>query len=160
MLVQIGRTQQVPIYEETSVTVQDLKLSTLSNYFTIIDSGSRYWTKDDVFGGGISLVPGNVYTYSGTSTVTLEAVRDLSNFRIWGRYYTPPTGKITLTVAGETILNAVSGNFGPSDPTSTDGYTSIISERPLMAGDKVVFTYYKTSTATTTYERYTKFKIT
>ena len=58
MLVQIGRTQQVPIYEETSVTVQDLKLSTLSNYFTVIDSGSRYWTKDDVFGGGISLVPG------------------------------------------------------------------------------------------------------
>lgn len=160
MLVQIGRTQQVPIYEETSVTVRDLKLSTLSNYFTVTDSGSRYWTKDDVFNGGISLVPGNVYTYSGTSTITLEAVRDLNNFRMWGRYYTPSTGQITITVAGETILNAVSGKYGPSDPTSgSAGYPEIVSERPLSAGDKVIITYYKTSTATTTYERYTEFQI-
>lgn len=158
MAIQIGRKKQVPIYNETTTTVQDLSTSTIENYFTVTQGSSYGWsiTGDS----GLSLKPSNIGVNSSTATITLEAVRDLSGLIIVGCYYTEQNyDKITLTVAGETILNAASGVEGSSNPTTgSTTLTRFVDNKELKQGDTIVFQYVKDSSQSHTYESYTNFK--
>ena len=158
MAIQIGRKKQVPIYSETTTTVQDLSTSTIENYFTVTQGRSYGW---DITGdSGLSLKPSNIGVNSSTATVTFTAVRDLSGLIIAGTYYTEQNyDKITLTVAGETILDAVSGVKGNSDPTTgTITFTRFVDNKELKQGDTIVFKYVKDRSTHHTYESYTNFK--
>ena len=85
---------------------------------------------------GVNLVPGNIGVNSSTATITLKAVRALSNVVINGAYYTETNfDKITLTVAGTTVLSAVSGTSA-----SAQHYSGALAE-----GDEVVLKYAKDS---------------
>ena len=159
MAIQIGRKKQVPIYNETTTTVQDLNTSTIENYFTITQGSSYGW---NITGSsGLILKPSNIGVNSSTATVTLTAVRDLSGLLILGNYYTEQNwDKITLTVAGETILDAVSGVKGNSDPTTGSNIlTRFVDNKELKKGDTIVLTYKKDSSTHHTYESYTSFLI-
>lgn len=157
MAIQIGRKKQAPIYNETTTIVQNLSPSTIGNYFKVTQGSSYGWSiSGDV---GLVLRPKNIGVNSSTAKVTLEAVRDLSGLTIVGNYYTEQNyDKITLTVAGETILNAVSGVKGNSNPTTgSNTLTRFVSNKGLKQGDKIVFTYVKDGSTHHTYESYTNF---
>ena len=133
MPIQIGRWRQVPIYEDTTVTVADFSASTLSKYFTVTQGSSYGWTYAG--SSGLVLNPNNFGKNSTTATITLTAVRDLDNFQIVGKYYTEKNyDKLTLTVAGTTVLSAVSGEFA---------LANIYGPASLKKGDTIVFTYAK-----------------
>lgn len=159
MPIQIGRKKQVPIYNETTTTVQDLSTSTIENYFTVTQGSSYGW---DITGdSGLILKPSNIGVNSSTATVTLTAVKDLSGLLILGSYYTEQNyDKITLIVAGETILDAVSGVQGSSNPTTgSNTLTRFVDNKKLKKGDTIVFTYKKDPSTHHTYESYTSLLI-
>lgn len=159
MPIQIGRKKQVPIYNETTTTVQDLSTSTIENYFTVTQGSSYGW---DITGdSGLIFKPSNIGVNSSTATVTLTAVKDLSGLLILGSYYTEQNyDKITLIVAGETILDAVSGVQGSSNPTTgSNTLTRFVDNKKLKKGDTIVFTYKKDPSTHHTYESYTSFLI-
>lgn len=159
MAIQIGRKKQVPIYNETTTIVQDLSTSTIENYFTVTQGSSYGW---NITGSsGLIFKPSNIGVNSSTATVTLTAVRDLSGLLILGNYYTEQNyDKITLTVAGETILDAVSGVQGNSDPTTGSNIlTRFVDNKELKKGDTIVLTYKKDTSTHHTYESYTSFSI-
>ena len=106
----VGVTTEIPVYE--TITEQFiLNTTNLSKFFDVTDGTSYTWTKSDVSGGGIKLVPGNIGKNSSTATITLKAKVALTNVVIKGAYYTESNyDKITLTSAGSTLLDAVSGS--------------------------------------------------
>ncbi len=130
---------------------QGVTLDTLDAFFTVTNgSGTSGWTLSSSSGDGIDLVPGNIGVNSTTATITLKAARDLSSVVISGAYYTE-TGydKLTLTVAGTTILNAVSG-------------TSAGAQRyvgTLAQGDEIVLKYVKDPSQSAANEASTLFTI-
>lgn len=131
---------------------QGVTLDTLDSFFTVTNgSGTSGWTISNNSGDGIDLVPGNIGVNSTTATVTLKAVRDLSSVVISGAYYTETKyDKLTLTVAGTTVLNAVSG-------------TSAAAQRyagALAQGDEIVLKYVKDSNQSAENEASTLFTIT
>ena len=109
--------------------------SNLTSFFTVT-SGTYSWNTSDESSGGVRLVPGNVGINSSTGQITLTAKSNLSNIIISGRYTTESNyDKITLTVAGTTVLSAVSG-------------TSALVERwsgSLTSGQSIILTFTKDS---------------
>lgn len=111
-----GVTATVPKYTETTTT-EDVALSsaTFTDFFSADNTGTTgtsatglKWAAQS--GGGLKLTFGNYGINSSTSMTTFTAQRDLTNVVIKGLYYTESNyDKITLTVAGTTVLNAVSG---------------------------------------------------
>lgn len=163
MPIQIGRKKQVPIYEEVTTTGEVLSSSTLSNYFTITQGSSYGWTYNVYSGSDVGLIefkPDNVGINSSTATITFEAVRDLPDIRIDYVYYTESNyDKITVTMGSETLLNAVSGVAGPSDPASGSTLENLIMNRAISAGTTITFKYVKDPSQSHAYESYTKFTI-
>ena len=163
MAIQIGRKKQVPIYEEVTTTGEVLSSSTLSNYFTITQGSTYGWSYNVYSGSDVGLIefkPDNVGINSSTATITFEAVRDLPDIRIDYVYYTESHyDKITVTMGSETLLNAVSGVAGPSDPASGSTLENLIMNRAISTGTTITFKYVKDPSQSHTYERYTKFTI-
>lgn len=165
MAVQIGRKKQVPIYGEVTTTGEVLSSSTLSNYFTITQGSSYGWSyniNSNDYTGLIIFKPDNVGVNRSTATITFRAVRDLPDIRIDYVYYTESNyDKITVTMGSETLLNAVSGVAGPSDPTNNNSfsYKNLVIDKAISAGTTITFTYVKDPSNSHTYESYTEFII-
>lgn len=137
---------------EYSIGGSKLSLSTIDAFFTIdTDSGTSGWALSANSSSGVNLVPGNIGVHSSTATVTLKAVRDLTSVIITGAYYTETNfDKITLTVAGTTVLNAVSGTSASAQRFSGS----------IASGKEIVLKYVKDVSASASGEANTLFTIT
>ena len=129
-----------------------LSLSTVDAFFAIdTESGASGWALSNNASAGMDLVPGNIGVHSSTATVTLKAVRSLSSVVITGAYYTEAKwDKLTLSVAGTTVLDAVSGTSA-----SAQRYSGSIAE-----GQEIVLKYVKDASASASNEAGTLFTIT
>ena len=137
---------------EYSIAGSAFSLSTIDAYFTISNgSGTSGWTLASNSSAGVNLAPGNIGVNNSTATITLKAVRDLSNVVITGAYYTEAKfDKITLTVAGTTLLNAVSGTSASAQRFSGS----------IASGKEIVLKYVKDVSNSATNEASTLFTIT
>lgn len=152
-----GVTATVPVYTETTTT-EDIALSsaTFTDFFSADNTGTTgtnakgiTWTNNS--GGGLKLKFGNYGIDSSTSMTTFTAQRDLTNVVIKGLYYTETRyDKITLTVAGTTVLNAVSG----TSSTLTQRWTGSLSK-----GQTIVLKFVKDSSQSATNEKSTYFTL-
>ena len=152
-----GVTATVPVYTETTTT-EDIALSstTFTDFFSASNTGTTgtnakgiTWT--DNSGGGLKLKFGNYGINSSTSMTTFTAQRDLTNVVIKGLYYTESRfDKITLTVAGTTVLNAVSG----TSSTLTQRWTGSLSK-----GQTIVLKFVKDSSQSASNEKSTYFTL-
>ena len=155
--IYIGKTGEVPVYTETTTT-EDVALSTstFTDFFSADSTGTTgtnakgiTWTNNS--GGGLKLTFGNYGIHSSTSMTTFTAQRDLTNVVISGLYYTETRyDKITLTVAGSTVLNAVSG----TSSTLTQRWTG-----SLTKGQTIVLKYVKDNVGNATNESSTYFTL-
>ena len=94
---------------------------------------------------------GNYGIDSSTSMTTFTAQRDLTNVVIKGLYYTETRyDKIPLTVAGTTVLNAVSG----TSSTLTQRWTGSLSK-----GQTIVLKFVKDSSQSASSEKSTYFTL-
>lgn len=152
-----GITATVPVYTETTTT-EDVVLSTntFTDFFSADNTGTtgtnaKGITWADNSGGGLKLTFGNYGINSSTSMTTFTAQRNLTNVVIKGLYYTETKyDKITLTVAGSTVLNAVSG----TSSTLTQRWTG-----SLTKGQTIVLKYVKDSSSHATNESSTYFTL-
>ena len=137
---------------EYSIAGSTFSLSTIDAYFAISNgSGASGWALSANSSAGVNLVPGNIGVNSSTATITLKAVRDLSSVVITGAYYTEADwDKLTLTVAGTTVLDAVSGSSA-----SAQRYSGSIAE-----GAEIVLKYVKDSSRSDENEANTLFTVT
>ena len=137
---------------EYSIAGSAFSLSTIDAYFTISNgSGTSGWTLASNSSAGVNLAPGNIGVNSSTATVTLKAVRDLSSVTITGAYYTETNyDKLTLTVAGTTVLNSVSGTSARAQRFSGS----------IASGKEIVLKYVKDVSTSATNEANTLFTIT
>ena len=152
-----GVTATVPVYTETTTT-EDIALSsaTFTDFFAASNTGTTgtnakgvSWT--DNSGGGLKLKFGNYGINSSTSMTTFTAQRDLTNVVIKSLYYTETRyDKITLTVAGTTVLNAVSG----TSSTLTQRWTGSLSK-----GQTIVLKFVKDSSQSASSEKSTYFTL-
>ncbi len=152
-----GVTATVPVYSETTTT-EDIALSsaTFTDFFSADNTGTTgtnakgiTWT--DNSGGGLKLKFGNYGINSSTSMTTFTAQRDLTNVVIKGLYYTESRfDKIILTVAGTTVLNAVSG----TSSTLTQRWTGSLSK-----GQTIVLKFVKDSSQSASNEKSTYFTL-
>lgn len=146
--VYVGVNTEVP----SGTTTKNLSVANLSDFFTVTNgtSTNTSWEVTDSTTGKIKLVPGNIGIASTTASITLTATRALTNVGISGQYYTETNyDKITLTVAGNTVLSAVSGSVSLSNH-----YTGA-----LAAGKTIVLSYSKDSSTNATNEADTAFYI-
>ena len=137
---------------EYSIAGGAFSLSSIDAYFTISNgSGASGWAISANTSAGVNLVPGNIGVNSSTATITLKAVRALSNVSITGAYYTEMNyDKLTLTVAGNTVLNAVSGTSASAQRFSGS----------IASGKDIVLKYVKDVSTSATNEANTLFTIT
>lgn len=152
-----GVIATVPVYTETTTT-EDIALSsaTFTDFFSADNTGTTgtnakgiTWTNNS--GGGLKLKFGNYGINSSTSMTTFTAQRDLTNVVIKGLYYTESNfDKITLTVAGTTVLNAVSG----TSSTLTQRWTGSLSK-----GQTIVLKFVKDSSQSASNEKSTYFTL-
>ena len=152
-----GVTATIPVYTETTTT-EDISLSanTFTDFFSADNTGTTgtnakgiTWT--DNSSGGLKLKFGNYGINSSTSMTTFTAQRDLTNVVIKGLYYTETRyDKITLTVAGTTVLNAVSG----TSSTLTQRWTGSLSK-----GQTIVLKFVKDGSASASSESSTYFTL-
>lgn len=155
--VYAGVVATVPKYTETTTT-EDVALSTntFTDFFSADNTGTtgtnaKGITWADNSGGGLKLTFGNYSINSSTSMTTFTAQRDLTNVVIKGLYYTETKyDKITLIVAGTTVLNAVSG----TSSTLTQRWTGSLSK-----GQTIVLKYVKDSSQSATNESSTYFTL-
>lgn len=156
--IYIGKTGEVPVYTETTTTENvALSTSTFTDFFSADNTGTtgsanvKGITWADNSGGGLKLKFGNYGINSSTSMTTFTAQRDLTNVVIKGLYYTETRyDKITLTVAGTTVLNAVSG----TSSTLTQRWTGSLSK-----GQTIVLKFVKGSSQSATNEKSTYFTL-
>ena len=152
-----GVIATVPVYTETTTT-EDIALSstTFTDFFSASNTGTtgtnaKGITWVDNSGGGLKLTFGNYGINSSTSMTTFTAQRDLTNVVIKGLYYTEPNfDKITLTVAGTTVLNAVSG----TSSTLTQRWSGSLSK-----GQTIVLKFVKDSSQSASSESSTYFTL-
>lgn len=152
-----GVTATVPVYTETTTTEDiALSLATFTDFFSADSTGTTgtnatglTWATQS--GGGLKLTFGNYGINSSTSMTTFTAQRDLTNVVIKGLYYTESNyDKITLTVAGTTVLNAISG----TSSTLTQRWTGSLSK-----GQTIVLKFVKDSSQSATNESSTYFTL-
>ena len=153
-----GVTATVPVYTETTTTEDiALSLATFTDFFSGDNTGTTgtnatglKWAAQS--GGGLKLTFGNYGINSSTSMTTFTAQRDLTNVAISSLYYTESNwDKITLIVAGTTVLDAVSG----TSSTLTQRWNG-----SLAKGQTIVLKYVKDSSNHATNESSTYFKLT
>lgn len=152
-----GVTATVPVYTETTTT-EDIALSsaTFTDFFSASNTGTtgtnaKGMSWADNSGGGLKLTFGNYGINSSTSMTTFTAQRDLTNVVIKGLYYTESRfDKITLTVAGTTVLNAVSG----TSSTLTQRWTGSLSK-----GQTIVLKFVKDGSQSASNEKSTYFTL-
>lgn len=155
--VYAGVIATVPKYTETTTT-EDVALSTntFTDFFSADNTGTtgtnaKGITWADNSGGGLKLTFGNYGINSSTSMTTFTAQRDLTNVVIKGLYYTETRyDKITLIVAGTTVLDAVSG----TSSTLTQRWTGSLSK-----GQTIVLKYVKDNSQSATNESSTYFTL-
>lgn len=137
---------------EYSIAGSAFSLSAIDAYFAISNgSGTSGWTLASNSSAGVNLAPGNFGVNSSTAAITLKAVRDLSSVTITGAYYTETNfDKLTLTVAGTAVLNAVSGTSARAQRFSGS----------LAEGAEIVLKYVKDVSTSATNEANTLFTIT
>lgn len=125
----------------TTTTSTALNNTNIGSFFTVTN-GSTTWNRSNS-GGGLGLAPANIGVHSSTATITLTAKVALSGVVIKGAYTTESNyDKVTLTVAGSTVLSAVSG-------TSTNAQRWSGS---IAAGKTIVLTYTKDGSVNATSE--------
>ena len=108
--------------------VVDITASNISDYFTVTN-GSSYYFK----GEGNVFTTNNAGVNSSAAYTILTAKQDISEISFDYSYSSEPSyDKFTLTVAGSTIENAVSG------ATTTKSYNG-----SLTSGQTIEFTYAK-----------------
>ena len=108
--------------------VVDITASNISDYFTVTN-GSSYYFK----GEGNVFTTNNAGVNSSSAYTILTAKQDISEISFDYSYSSEPRyDKFTLTVAGSTIENAVSG------ATTTKSYNG-----SLTSGQTIEFTYAK-----------------
>ena len=108
--------------------VVDITASNISDYFTVTN-GSSYYFK----GEGNIFTTNNAGVNSSSAYTILTAKQDISEISFDYSYSSEPSyDKFTLTVAGSTIENAVSG------ATTTKSYNG-----SLTSGQTIEFTYAK-----------------
>ncbi len=155
--VYAGVVATVPKYTETTTTEDiALSLATFTDFFSADSTGTTgtnatglTWATQS--GGGLKLTFGNYGINSSTSMTTFTAQRDLTNVVIKGLYYTESNyDKITLTVAGTTVLNAISG----TSSTLTQRWTGSLSK-----GQTIVLKFVKDSSQSATNESSTYFTL-
>ncbi len=152
-----GVTATVPKYTETTTT-EDVALSsaTFTDFFSADNTGTtgtnaKGITWADNSGGGLKLTFGNYGINSSTSMTTFTAQRDLTNVVIKGLYYTETRyDKITLIVAGTTVLDAVSG----TSSSLTQRWTGSLSK-----GQTIVLKYVKDNSQSASNESSTYFTL-
>lgn len=152
-----GVTATVPKYTETTTT-EDVALSanTFTDFFSADNTGTtgtnaKGITWADNSGGGLKLTFGNYGIDSSTSMTTFTAQRNLTNVVIKGLYYTETRyDKITLIVAGTTVLDAVSG----TSSSLTQRWTGSLSK-----GQTIVLKYVKDNSQSATNESSTYFTL-
>lgn len=152
-----GVTATVPKYTETTTT-EDVALSTntFTDFFSADNTGTTgtnakgiTWANNS--GGGLKLTFGNYGINSSTSMTTFTTQRALTNVVIKGLYYTENRyDKITLIVAGTTVLDAVSG----TSSTLTQRWTGSLSK-----GQTIVLKYVKDGSNSDTNEGSTYFTL-
>ena len=152
-----GVTATIPVYTETTTT-EDIALSsaTFTDFFSADNTGTtgtnaKGITWADNSDGGLRLTFGNYGIDSSTSMTTFTAQRDSTNVVIKGLYYTETRyDKITLTVAGTTVLNAVSG----TSSTLTQQWAGSLSK-----GQTIVLKYVKDNSSSVSNESSTYFTL-
>ena len=155
--VYAGVVATVPKYTETTTT-EDVALSsaTFTDFFSADNTGTtgtnaKGITWADNSGGGLKLTFGNYGINSSTSMTTFTAQRNLTNVVIKGLYYTETRyDKITLIVAGTTVLDAVSG----TSSTLTQRWTGSLSK-----GQTIVLKFVKDSSQSASSETSTYFTL-
>lgn len=155
--VYAGVVATVPKYTETTTT-EDVALSinTFTDFFSADNTGTTgtnakgiTWTNNS--GDGLKLTFGNYGINSSTSMTTFTAQRNLTNVVIKGLYYTENRyDKITLIVAGTTVLDAVSG----TSSTLTQRWTGSLSK-----GQTIVLKFVKDNSQSATNESSTYFTL-
>lgn len=150
-----GVNTEFPIYENQTVTkTKNLSIADLGSFFLVTNgtTANTMWDESDATDatGKIKLVPGNIGANSTTATITLQTARALTGVVISGAYYTESGyDKITLSVAGSTVLNAVSGTSAQANRWSGS----------LAKDAKIVLTYTKDGSNHATGEANTVFYI-
>lgn len=106
-----GVNMEVPIYEETQTPIEGLSNSNYAPYFSTSDSGSGFVnTSVNLAYGGYRFRPSNIGTDNTTATRTLTAKADLKNVKVYCEYKTEKSwDKVTTTIAGAKVMDAVSG---------------------------------------------------
>lgn len=133
-----------------------LSTNTFTDFFSADNTGTTgtnakgiTWANNS--GGGLKVTFGNYGINSSTSMTTFTAQRNLTNVVIKGLYYTETRyDKITLTVAGTTVLDAVSG----TSSTLTQRWTGSLSK-----GQTIVLKFVKDSSQSATNESSTYFTL-
>lgn len=147
----LGISTNVPIKEiQQTTTRYPLTITNCdSYYFTYFGSGESF-TLSNGSTAGIRCEPGNIGIHSSNAALTLTAKRNLTNVKIQGQYYTEANyDKITLTVKGTSVLNAVSG-----DQSYTTFWTG-----SLTSGQQIYMYYTKDNSASNSNEDNTYFEV-
>lgn len=153
----VGVNTEVPIYgADTSIT-EDLSADNANSVFTVTTGTDTYtaWTigTGDTL-GEIKLTPGNLAAAVGngkTAAITMVAKSNITGVVMRGSYNTGSSSPLTLTVSGETVLNAVTGSDsftwqgrisagGSINITYTKKVGNATSVTLYLACDKVTYT--------------------
>ena len=146
--IYVGAKTNVPIYKETTA-VRELNKDTASGYFSIEYPNDYGMTLDTYASSnygitGIQFNASNIGVNSSTSGVKLTALVDINVALVLCAYTTETSyDKITLSVAGSTVINGVSGNS--SEAAYWDG--------AISAGDVIEFKYVKDSSQSASGEK-------
>lgn len=135
-----GVPTEVPIYKETVTELDPLTYDTKSIYFSQADYGygPSWKVGSGIVHGGLRMYTQNIGVNSSTGGTVLTALHDLKNVKVYCEYCTENKwDKVTTIIAGETVMNEVSG----TDNTALN----LIWSGDLVAGEKIDCKYAKDS---------------
>lgn len=136
--IYVGALTEVPIYEETITELEPLTYYTKSIYFSQTDYayGPSWKVGSGIVHGGLRMYTQNIGVNSSTGGTVFTALHDLKNVKVYCEYCTEKNwDKVTTIIAGETVMNEVSG----TDNTALN----LIWSGDLAAGEKIDCKYVK-----------------
>lgn len=134
----VGVNSEIPIYEETITELDALSNTTYSAYFSLASNGSGYTFVTSPTHGQMRFKPANIGVDSSTGGMKLTALHDLTNVKIYCEYCSETNwDKITVTAAGETVMDAVSG--------TTDTDLNLVWNGDLSTGEIIDCKFVKDS---------------
>lgn len=134
----VGVNSDVPIYGETTTELDALSNTTYSGYFSLAVNGSGYTFVTPSTHGQMRFKAANIRVNSSTGGMKLTALHDLTNVKIYCEYCSETNwDKITVTAAGETVMDAVSGT------TNTD--LNLVWSGDLSSGEIIDCKFEKDS---------------